>query len=367
MTRTIRILALMVMLMLGDVSAAEGESRPDSVFISGFVGHAQNYAIDCEVRSAVDWANFWGVKIGETEFLDALPRSDNPEVGFVGDPNDVWGRIPPYGYGVHAEPIAKTLREYGLKAEAHHDLIWDNLRREIDAGRPVIVWIIGGMWAGQPVNYAASDGSTVRVAAYEHTMTLVGYSTETVKVVDSASGHLDTYSLSDFLDSWAVLGNMAVLGSAGPAPETGTPPTSTEQDTSLTTSAAASQVTSGNRDQGEHRESVPTTVPASDQNPSPELDPEPVRPDNQAATVDTYIVQKGDYVIKLARRFGVDWQELARMNGLRYPYVIHTGEVLKLPVSQVQEALPEHNPTSSTMVQHPFHAFLPFAQHSQAE
>jgi uncharacterized protein YvpB len=103
------------------------------------------------------------VSIGETEFLDALPRSDNPESGFVGNPNDSWGYIPPHGYGVHADPVAETLQQFGLEADARRGLGWDDLREEINAGRPVIVWIIGQMWNPERIyrpGWKHGDGSS---------------------------------------------------------------------------------------------------------------------------------------------------------------------------------------------------------------
>lgn len=274
MKRLLSILALVTLLTLTNVSAAYGDALPDSAYISGVTGRAQGYSLSCEARSAADWVAFWGVSIGESEFLEALPRADNPEQGFVGNPNDTWGYIPPHGYGVHAGPVADTLREFGLEAEAHNNLDWDNLREEINAGRPVIVWVIGQMWDGTPVEYEAEDGSTVRVAAFEHTMILVGYGPDTVQVVDAYSGQYQTYWLSTFLKSWAVLGNMAVFGS---------------------------------REASSNDDSQPVTHGES------------------------YTVQRGDYLVELADRFGTTWQELAQLNSIGFPYTIYPGQVLQLP------------------------------------
>ena len=45
----------------------------------------------------------------------------------------------------------------------------------------------------------------------------------------------------------------------------------------------------------------------------------------------TYVVQKGDYLVALGRKFGIDWRVLASYNGITYPYIIHPGQVLKIP------------------------------------
>ena len=281
------ILVLVSALVLLDFTTVHGEALPDSAYIYGVNGHAQGYSLSCEARSAADLAAFWGVNFGETEFLQALPSSDNPDLGFVGSPNEVWGRLPPHGYGVHADPVAATLGDFGLQAEAHRDLGWDDLRSEISTGRPVIVWVIGQMWGGTPVDYEASDGSTARVAAFEHTMLLTGYSADSVQVIDAYSGQYQYYWLNTFLKSWAVLGDMAVFASNE----------GTQQD-----------------------------------EPAPE------------ASGGTYTVQPGDYLVALAEKFGTSWQELAELNAIGYPFIIYAGQELQLPAGENNQAEPEPTP-----------------------
>jgi uncharacterized protein YvpB len=282
--RIIRILTLAALLFLVDVSVAQGDTLPESAYISGVNGHAQKHSLSCEARSAADLATFWGIRIGENEFLEALPRSGNPDTGFVGNPNDAWGNIPPNGYGVYAGPVADTLRTFGLQAEAHNNLSWDDLREEIHAGHPVIVWIIGQMWNGTSVRYTAPDGSSSRVAYYEHTMILTGYNRDTVQVVDAYSGQYQTYGLSAFLHSWQVLGNMAVFTSLEAGAET---------DISIETQS------------------------------------------------ETYSVQPGDYLIELANRFGTSWEKLAQLNSISYPYVIQPGQVLQVPGNDAPKVINE--------------------------
>jgi uncharacterized protein YvpB len=159
----------------------------------------------------VDWAAHLGQSIGEFEFFYRLPTSDNPDVGFVGNGNGRWGQIPPNDYGVHAPPVASLLRQYGLIATAVRSMNWDELRAEVAAGRPVIVWVIDAVASSYPVYYTASDGHLTVVAPYEHTVIVVGYTGDSVTVLNGAPPY-DTYSLTRFLDSWSVLRNMAVVG-----------------------------------------------------------------------------------------------------------------------------------------------------------
>jgi hypothetical protein len=84
--RLLRIFAFVTLLSLIHVPTARGDSLPDSAYISGVNGHAQGYSLSCESRSAADLADFWGVSISESEFLDALPRADNPEQALLAIP-----------------------------------------------------------------------------------------------------------------------------------------------------------------------------------------------------------------------------------------------------------------------------------------
>jgi uncharacterized protein YvpB len=310
MKRLLKIVILVTILILVDVSTAAGEKLPDAVTIIGVVGHAQDYSLSCEARSAADVAAFWGIYASETEILWALPQADNPEHGFVGNPNEAWGNIPPYGYGVYAGPIADVLDEFGLQAEGLDHLSWDDLRSQVSGGNPVIVWIIGQMWPGTAMQYAAPDGSTTIVAAFEHTMILTGYSPDTVQVIDAYSGQYQTYPLSTFLESWSVLGNMAVFV-------------------------------------------------------SPAVNPQPDSPDVDVS--DTYIVQPGDYLIALAKKFAVPWQQLAEQNGVSYPFTIHPGQALQIPYSVARASHPA--PAPQTEEDQPalevvmYHTQLPIIQH----
>jgi uncharacterized protein YvpB len=181
---------------------------PPEVRLSGVTGQPQRYPLDCEIRSAVDWAAYFGVYINETTFLNQLPRSDNPDKGFVGNVYGTWGKIPPHDYGIHAEPVAALLRQYGLPAYAHRPLSWDALKAEIAAGRPVEVWIIGSVYNGIPVMYTPSDGLDTVVARYEHTVVVTGYSENRVYFLNGAT--IYSKPIHEFLDSWSALGNMAI-------------------------------------------------------------------------------------------------------------------------------------------------------------
>jgi uncharacterized protein YvpB len=177
--------------------------------VSNFYSHPQLYNLDCEARAATDWATFFGATFPERNFLATMPYSDDPDKGFVGSIHGLGGQIPPGDYGIYAGPIADELNSYDVSATAIKGMSFEQLQQQIDKGHPVIVWIIYGMTVATPLEYtAASDGNTTIVAYNEHVVVVTGYSPSTVTVADDGAEYV--YGINRFMNSWSVLGYMAV-------------------------------------------------------------------------------------------------------------------------------------------------------------
>jgi len=332
------LLSLLAALSLATPARAAQGDLPSQAYISGFVGRAQQYSLSCESRSAVDVAAFWGYSISETEFFSNLPSSDDPNLGFVGNVHDPWGYIPPYSYGVHAEPVARLLRSYGLNARAEEGLSWQDLQTEIAAGRPAIVWVIGSVWAGTPRSYTTQAGLTVRVANNQHTMTLIGYDENSVQLVDALTGFTITHSIQNFLASWGVLNNMAVF-TDGPRyqPETSepqAPPASEEPGYTVQTGDTLNRLAARLGFAWEDLAAWNGITYPYTLFPGQELALHPpARTSGLQPSADTYTVQRGDHLMKIARQLELDWQELAAVNEMESPYLLLPGQVLRLPAS----------------------------------
>jgi uncharacterized protein YvpB len=186
----------------------EPAAEPGEIFIEGIWGYPQTFNLSCESRSASDLARYFGVYFTELEFLYALPSSDNPDAGFVGDVHGFLGQLPPLGYGVHARPVAALMQSFGLNAKAHKGLPFDRVQDELSAGRPVMVWVIKDLGTSTPVEYTAADGDITIVARYEHTMIVIGIGEGYVTVLDN--DRVYSVPTDQFLNSWEVLGNMGI-------------------------------------------------------------------------------------------------------------------------------------------------------------
>ncbi len=173
-------------------------------------GVAQRHSLSCESRSACDLLAAHGIAVDEDRFLARLPRSANPDLGFVGEPDAPGGNVPPAAYGVHAEPVAATLRELGLPAEAVRgvDLAW--LRSEMDAGRPVIVWATASLDPTPPVERIDPQGRRFRAVPGEHTFLAIGRRGARIVLLDPASGDARGVPEDVFDAAWATLGRSAV-------------------------------------------------------------------------------------------------------------------------------------------------------------
>lgn len=171
----------------------------------------QGHNLSCEARVAVDFARYFGVEINENDFLDNLPRSDDPNLGFVGDIDGPVGNIPPNSYGVYADPVANLLRDYGLDVAAVHGMRMRELKAEIAAGRPVMAWVVGAVEEGYPQLYYPPSGGEVTVVHWEHVVAVVGYDQDFVYVIDPTFNFYYGRWINTFKSSWAALGNMAVI------------------------------------------------------------------------------------------------------------------------------------------------------------
>jgi uncharacterized protein YvpB len=188
----------------------EGRGGAEQTLLLDVIGQPQSYNLSCESRSASDLARFWGYDVPESEFLNRLPRADNPHRGFVGSPGDPRGSLPPRGYGVYAEPVAALLKKYGLPARAEFGRDLDWLRQELAAGRPIIVWTTYDFKPRPIQSFKDSRGQEFEAVPFEHTYLIVGYTAQGLYAIDAYDGQRKFYTTAEFEAGWKQLGQMAV-------------------------------------------------------------------------------------------------------------------------------------------------------------
>ena len=51
-------------------------------------------------------------------------------------------------------------------------------------------------------------------------------------------------------------------------------------------------------------------------------------------TPDTYTVKAGDTLSAIGKKLNIDWKTIAELNGIKSPYTIYTGQLLKIPIKE---------------------------------
>ncbi len=192
------------------VRAEDPPILPPSATVEGVPARPQQRNLSCESRSAADLAAYWGAEVAEDAFFRRLPKSDNPQRGFVGDVDMPPGSMPPDGYGVYAPPVAATLRSFGLDARAHRHFELDALKRELAAQRPVIVWATYDMQLPGVETWVSWDGEASTVVRWQHTFIAVGYDDQGISLIDAYDARTKRFAYDAFVAAWDQLDRMAV-------------------------------------------------------------------------------------------------------------------------------------------------------------
>lgn len=193
---TLTVLAALVMSLPWTPGTSPRAGTPHStVMLAHPIKYQQIDISSCEAAAAHIAMQMSGVSVPEQQLIDELPmdrrspiydrsgaviRWGDPYQDFVGDitRGDSW---PLVGYGVYAPPILSLLHRHGLDGSyggAHMTV--DEVRRAIDAGHPVIVWIPKlslYSWPSTLVRHywQTWDGRTVPWTRQEHAQVVVGY------------------------------------------------------------------------------------------------------------------------------------------------------------------------------------------------
>jgi uncharacterized protein YvpB len=188
--------------------AATVLSKPPLALILDAPVYQQAHSLSCESSAAAMAANYYGVGVNEETIIAALPRHDNPHLGFRGNIDGPYGGIE--DYGVYAEPIRQILVQLGLEVEHLQDGT-EEIRAAIRRGRVVIAWVTYNLQVETPQQVTTSDGQVVTLVPYQHVVLVTGYNSSGLWVNDPYSGTQAFYTEAEFQRAFAYLGNMALV------------------------------------------------------------------------------------------------------------------------------------------------------------
>ncbi len=183
-------------------------NRPPLALILDAPIYQQTHSLSCESSAAAMAANYYGVGVNEETIVSALPKHDNPHLGFRGNIDGPYGGIE--DYGVYAEPIRQIIAQLGLEVE-HFTGGIDEIKAHIRRGRVVIAWVTYNLQVQTPQQVTTSDGQIVTLIPYQHVVLVSGYNPDGLWVNDPYSGTQTFAPEADFRRSFAYLGNMALV------------------------------------------------------------------------------------------------------------------------------------------------------------
>ncbi len=183
----------------------DGSAGP--VTLPGAYTYQQRRPLSCEYASVHIATTMIGRPISEYEIEAVIPQSSNPHWGYRGDIMVTWGNTD--DYGVYNEPLASGLAQLGVAGEAFYGTTRDDLTRELDAGRPVVVWL--GLWGdgGTFFDYTA-DGTRFQLTTGMHVMVAYGYDDNGVYISDPGKAVYKHYEWASFMSMWTVMDGMAL-------------------------------------------------------------------------------------------------------------------------------------------------------------
>ncbi|MCX2726388.1 LysM peptidoglycan-binding domain-containing protein [Thermomicrobium sp. 4228-Ro] len=193
-------------LLVGQVLVIPPSAPVAAIRLEGVPASRQSLPLSCEAAALSVVTAYWGRPVSEWVFIENMPYDPNPHRGFRGDMNGAFGSTD--DYGVYAEPLVPLLERYGFRAEAvyaHGDA--DVLKRELQAGRPVVVWMTN-MASVQPRFVGEANGERFVLVPQEHAVVVYGYDAERVYVADPGDGQYRSFAWSDFLRSWGYFDGM---------------------------------------------------------------------------------------------------------------------------------------------------------------
>lgn len=174
--------------------------------IPGAFLYQQQRSLSCEYASVHIAASLAGYGLSEYDIEAVMPLNENPHKGYRGNILGDWGNTS--DYGIYNAPLADGLDQLGIPHKAWYGTR-DDLRRQLSAGHPTVVWL-GMQGEGYSFDNWDADGDRYQLTQYMHVMTAYGYDETNVYLTDPGTAVWRVYSWDEFLTMWNVMDGMAL-------------------------------------------------------------------------------------------------------------------------------------------------------------
>jgi LysM repeat protein len=190
------------------VPGASPVQQSGVVKLRGMPVQQQSLPLSCEAAAVSMATAYWGHQVSEWVFIENLPTSPNPHLGFRGSVTGAFGSTS--DYGVYAEPFVPLLDRYGFVGDVFYaDGDASLLKEQLQQGTPVVVWLTN-MTSAQTRTYAWADGNRFALVPQEHAVVVYGYDDNRVFVADPGDGALRQFDWDDFIRSWGYFDGMSL-------------------------------------------------------------------------------------------------------------------------------------------------------------
>ncbi|ETY75188.1 C39 family peptidase [Lactiplantibacillus fabifermentans] len=168
---------------------AADQVRPTSIALDvPVVSQLPDLPTGCEITAVDMLLQYAGAKTTKNQLADELPRTDDPNTGFVGDPYSEVG----VGLYVYPQGILPTMRKYVSTAFDFTGRSLNELKVQLTKGHPVVVWV------------ANVDGFA------SHALTVTGFNATDITYNDPWTGQREQMPTAEFERVWQDNGRRAV-------------------------------------------------------------------------------------------------------------------------------------------------------------
>lgn len=177
-----------------------------------------NYPNGCESAALYNLLRFYNINVTISEIVNTLKKGEqphfeddiyyggNPEIEFVGDPEDI------HGYGVYQKPIIAVANNYksGMIDYTGHSL--DDVLSIVKDGIPVQIWASVNMQnTSVCIDWIYKEtGEKINWLCKLHSVVVIGYNKNKVIVSDSYTGKIESYNRKQVEKIYNLYGKRAI-------------------------------------------------------------------------------------------------------------------------------------------------------------
>lgn len=192
-------------------ASIDASAREINLRLTGVPLYRQKKTLSCEEAVAA-MATFGA--LSESEILAAMPRSENPYEGIRGEPDyEFFGGLT--HYGTYAQGLQKGLTKLGRQSTAYYGQPYaqfkESILENLKQGRPVIWWTTWRESYQKPQQVALSNGATVTLVPYEHTVLIVAANDKGITYHDPYDGTIRFTNWKNHQRTSGYFNNMALV------------------------------------------------------------------------------------------------------------------------------------------------------------